>query len=88
MVIPARAYPGLEADVPTVGNATLLAVDAAMAEPLAYEITRALFEHVDELAAIHPIARTFDVGRAAAGTPVPFHPGAARYYRERGAAAG
>ena len=84
VVIPARSYPGVEDDVPTAGNATLLAVDAAMSEGLAYEITRALFEHVDELASIHPIARTLDVARAAAGAPVPLHPGAARYYRERG----
>ena len=85
VVIPARSYPGLAADVPTVGNATLLAVDAAMAETLAYEITRAIFEHVAELAAIHPVARGISPERAASGSPVPYHPGAERYYRERGA---
>jgi TRAP transporter TAXI family solute receptor len=83
-IIPARSYPGQESDVPTVGSATLLVVDEKMSEALAYEITRAVFEHTAELAAIHPVARTFSPERAAAGSPVPFHPGAIRYYRERG----
>jgi uncharacterized protein len=83
-IIPARSYPGQETDVPTVGAATLLVVDEKMSETLAYEITRAVFEHTAELAAIHPVAKTFSPERAAAGSPVPFHPGAIRYYRERG----
>ena len=74
-VIPARSYPGQEADVPTVGSATLLVVDEKMSEALAYEITRAVFEHTAELAAIHPVARTFSPERAAVGSPAPFHPG-------------
>jgi TRAP transporter TAXI family solute receptor len=84
-VIPARTYPGQESDVPTVGSATVLFVDEKMAETLAYEITRAVFEHAAELAAIHPVARGFSPERGASGSPVPFHPGAIRYYRERGA---
>jgi uncharacterized protein len=83
-VIAAGSYPGQESDVPTVGSATLLVVDEKMSEPLAYEITRAIFEHTAELGAIHPVAKTFTPERAAAGSPVPFHPGAIRYYRERG----
>lgn len=83
-IIPARSYPGQERDVPTVGSATVLVVDEKMSETLAYEITRAVLEHTAELAAIHPVAKTFTPERAAAGSPVPFHPGAIRYYRERG----
>lgn len=83
-VIPARTYPWQDRDVPTVGCATLLVVDEKMSETLAYEITRAIFEHTAELAAIHPVAKTFSPERAASGSPVPFHPGAVRYYRERG----
>jgi TRAP transporter TAXI family solute receptor len=83
-IIPARSYPGQETDVPTVGAATLLVVDEKMSETLAYEITRAIFDHTAELAAIHPVAKTFSAERAATGSPVPFHPGAIRYYRERG----
>jgi uncharacterized protein len=83
-VIAARSYPGQMSDVPTVGSATVLVVDEKMSETLAYEITRAVLEHTAELGAIHPVAKTFTPERAAAGSPVPFHPGAVRYYRERG----
>jgi TRAP transporter TAXI family solute receptor len=84
-VIPARSYPGQEDAVPTVGAATLLVVDEKMGEALAYEITRAIFEHTAELAAVHPIARGWTPERGATGSPAPFHPGAIRYYREKGA---
>ena len=82
MVIPARSYPGQESDVVTVGNASLLVVDEGMSDALAYEITRVLFERRDEQAAIHPVARGFTPARAIGGSPIPFHPGAIRYYRE------
>ena len=81
-VIPARSYPGQETDVSTVGAASLLVVDAAMSDVLAYEITRVLFERRAEQAAIHPAARGFTPSRAIAGSPIPFHPGAIQYYRE------
>jgi uncharacterized protein len=84
-LIPAATYPGMTGDVPVVALSSALVVDEAMAEELVYEITRALFEHRDDLAAIHPAALELTPGSAVAGSPVPFHPGAIRYYRERGA---
>lgn len=83
-VISARTYPGQDADLTTVGAASLLIVDEAMSDALAYEITRVLFERRDEQAAIHPAARGFTPTRAVAGSPIPFHRGAIRYYREVG----
>lgn len=83
-IIPARSYPGQVREVPTVGSATLLVVDEKMGEALAYEITRAVLDHTPELASVHPVAKTFSAERAVAGSPVPFHPGAIRYYRDRG----
>lgn len=84
VIIPRGAYPGLDVDVPTVGTSSLLVADQAMSEVLAYEITRALFEHQHELAAIRPEARTLRPELASTGSPVPFHVGAIRFYRERG----
>jgi len=82
------AYAGLPRDVPVVGVASVLVADARMSERLAYEITRALFEHHAELAAVHPEARKLALATAVRGSPVPFHPGALRYYRETGALGG
>jgi TRAP transporter TAXI family solute receptor len=87
-VIPGGSYPGIPGDVATVGVATLLVADASLGESLAFEITRLLFDRRDELGAIHPEALTLTPAFASSGSPVPFHPGAARYYQERGVTPG
>jgi hypothetical protein len=84
--IPAGAYRGIAAPVPVVGVANVLVVNRSMPEPLAYDITRVLFEKQAELAAIHPEARNLSLEAAITGSPAEFHPGALRYYRERGVA--
>jgi uncharacterized protein len=85
VVIPRQAYPGLTADVGVVGVQNALVVEEEMEEQLAYDITRVLFEKRSELAAIHPEARHLSLDTATVGSPAPFHPGAERLYRERGA---
>jgi TRAP transporter TAXI family solute receptor len=84
LVLPKGAYPGQDVDIPVVGVQNALVVDAGMDEDLAYDLTRTLFERRAELAAIHPEARLLDPARAILGSPADFHPGAVRYYRERG----
>jgi TRAP transporter TAXI family solute receptor len=84
--VPANAYPGVASTVSVVGVANALIVNRSMDEPLAYDITRVLFDKQRELAAIHPEARNLSLERATKGSPAPLHPGAARYYRERGIA--
>lgn len=81
--VPPDAYKGMPgARVSIVRN--LMMVRRDMPDDLAYRITRLLFEKKAELAAVHPAARDLDPKRAAVA-PVPFHPGAIRYYREVGA---
>lgn len=81
--IPEGAYPGLAAaQVSSVRN--LLVVREDMPADLAYEITRALFEKKDELAAAHPAARELDPRTGAESAVMEYHPGAARYYEEVG----
>ena len=81
-LIPKETY-GTDRDVPVVAVANLLVVSESMAEQLAYDITRVLFERRQELAAIHPQARDLSLDTALSGSPIPFHPGAIRFYRER-----
>lgn len=82
-VIPANVYK-LAGDVPVVAVANLLVVDEGMDEALAHDITRVIFERQSELASIHAQARDLSIETAIVGSPVPFHSGAIRYYRERG----
>lgn len=81
VVIPAATYPGQRDDVRAVGVSNVLAVHETMPEALAEQITRALFEHHDELVAIHPQARALTLETASTRSPAPFHPGAIDYYR-------
>jgi hypothetical protein len=80
--IPKAVY-SMPEDVAVVAVANLLVASEAMPAPLAYDITKLLFERQSELAAIHPQARTLSLDTALSGSPVPFHDGAIRYYRER-----
>ncbi|MFC7705901.1 TAXI family TRAP transporter solute-binding subunit [Plastorhodobacter daqingensis] len=81
----AGTYDGMAEDVQTIAIPNVLVVHAEMDEDLAYQITRTLFEHVDELIAIHPAANDTTVDFSLSSTPIPFHPGAIRYYEEIGA---
>jgi hypothetical protein len=85
LVVPRDAYPGLPGDVAVVGVSNLLVVHRDMSDQLAYDITRLLFERQADLVAVHAEAAHLSLSRAAAGAPAPYHPGAIRYYRERGA---
>lgn len=85
LVIPAGTYPGIASGIGVVGVANALVVEEKMSNDLAYELTKALFEHQRDLAAIHPEANKLSLASATHGSPTPFHPGAIRYYQERGA---
>jgi len=82
--VPANAYPGVTRPVAVVGVANALVVNRSMPDQLAYDVTRILFEKQAALAAIHPEARHLTLATAVKGSPAEFHPGAVRYYRERG----
>ena len=84
-IIPAKAYPGQEKDAAVADVWNLLVVSDKMDEKLAYQITRAVFENQAELAGVHAEAKNLRLeAQTAVGSPVPFHPGAARYFAEKG----
>jgi len=82
--IPKDMYKGVESDVPAVAEAHALMAHERMEEPLAYQITKILLEHTPELVAVHSAAKELTLKGAVSGSAVPFHPGAVRYYKEKG----
>jgi uncharacterized protein len=83
--IPPTAYPGMTDGVPVLWVPNILIVHEDMPEQLAHDITKTLFDHKDELVAIHPEARNLALTSAVEGSPAPFHPGAILYYKEQNA---
>lgn len=81
----AGLYDGMDEAVQTIGIPNVLVVNADMDEELAYQLTQLLFEHIDELIAVHPAANDTTIEFTMASTPVPLHPGAIRYFEEVGA---
>ena len=83
-MIPANTYTGQDKDVPTAAVVNYLVTSSAISDDLAYQMTRLIFESLPELATAHAAGKEIRLETAAAGSPVPLHPGAIRYYRERG----
>jgi uncharacterized protein len=73
-------------DITVLGIPNVLVVSSEMPDDLAYEITKAMFENIADLQAVHPAANETTVEFTMEATPIPLHPGAVRYYDEIGAA--
>lgn len=83
---PAGSYNGdVKQPTPTVGVPNVLLVHADMDEQLAYDIVKAIFEYKDELVAVHPSAAEITLEDGPTSKVAPYHPGAIRYFREKGA---
>lgn len=83
-VIPAGTYKGQTADVQVPAVTTVIAVREDMPEDLAYTLTKALMDNLDKIAAIHSVGKEWTIQSTLEPPPAPFHPGAIKYFRERG----
>jgi TRAP transporter TAXI family solute receptor len=84
VMIPANTYAGQDKDVPTAAVVNYLVTSSAVSDDLAYQMTKLIFESLPELANSHSAGKEIKLESAAAGSPVPLHPGAIRYYKEKG----
>lgn len=83
--IPAGTYPKYQSrDVPVLSMATTLITSSDVPEDVVYKVTRALCESQARLPSVHASLKDFDCKTAVKIRPIPVHPGALKYYKERG----
>ena len=84
-VIPKSTYHGMDKDNHQATVMNLLVAHKDMDDKTAYNIVKAVFEHKDDLVRVHKEAENFKLeNQKQAATPIPFHPGAMKYYAEKG----
>ncbi len=82
VVIPADTYRNVTEDTQTVAVMAMLATHAAVDADIVYDSTRAIFDNLDELAALHAAGGRISLATAQAGQPLELHEGAARYFND------
>jgi TRAP transporter TAXI family solute receptor len=82
--IPANSYPNQPNPIRTIVQPNFLACNATVPDDDVYEITKAIFENLPFLHGIHAATREIKLETALNGLVNPVHPGAARYYAEKG----
>lgn len=83
-VIPAGTYEGQDEDVSTAAVGNQLVTHAGVSDETAYQMTKLMFENLDQMVAAHAAARDISLDTALDGLAIPLHPGAERYYQEAG----
>ena len=82
--IPANAYAGQAQAVSNVDVWNILVATDKMSDQMAYTIVKTLMEKKPDLVAVHGEAKNIDVKNQSIPVPMPFHPGARKYFEEQG----
>ncbi|MFV0360844.1 TAXI family TRAP transporter solute-binding subunit [Tropicimonas sp.] len=84
-IIPGGMYKGTDADVDTFGVKATFVTSADVPDDVIYEVVKAVFDNFDRFKGLHPaFANLKEEDMVSSGNSAPLHPGAERYYRERG----
>jgi hypothetical protein len=83
--IPKAMYKGMDADNKQATVMNILVAHETMDDKTAYNIVKTIFDKRDDLIAVHKEAENFKLeNQKASATPIPFHPGAVKYFAEKG----
>jgi uncharacterized protein len=83
--IPKTMYKGMDTDNKQATVMNILVAHEKMDEKTAYNIVKAVFDHKADLVAVHKEAENFKLeNQKASATPIPYHPGAVKYFAEKG----
>jgi uncharacterized protein len=84
-VIPKATYRGMDADNKQATVWNILVSHENLSDQTAYNIVKTIFDKRDDLIAVHKEAENFKLeNQKQAASPIPFHPGAVKYFTERG----
>lgn len=82
--IPANTYKGQPEEVKTIAVMAVLIASPNVKEDVIYNITKTLMENQAQLASAHAKGKELSLAGAVKGVSIPFHPGAAKYFKEKG----
>jgi uncharacterized protein len=83
--IPGGMYPGNPKNTKTFGVKAVLVASSDLGEDTVYQVVKAVFENLDTFKTLHPVFATLEANHMVHDTDVaPIHPGAMRYYKEKG----
>ena len=83
--IPKTTYRGMDADNHNATVWNILVSHQNLSDKVAYDIVKTMIEKRDDLIAVHKEAANFKLeNQKAAASPIPFHPGAVKYFAEKG----
>lgn len=83
-VVPAGTYREQTRDVTTVAVKSMLAVNSKLPADLVYKLLETMYDNTDRLIAAHSQGRNIKIETALEGMSIPLHPGAEKYFKERG----
>ena len=84
-VIPKATYRGMDADNKQATVWNILVSHENLSNQTAYNIVKTIFDKRDDMIAVHKEAENFRLeNQKASASPIPFHPGAVKYFAERG----
>ncbi|WP_134702625.1 TAXI family TRAP transporter solute-binding subunit [Ammoniphilus sp. YIM 78166] len=82
--IDAGTYPGFDQAINTVAVKAQLVTRAELDEEVVYEMTKALYENLEQMKTVHAKAGEIKLDEALQGVSLKVHPGAAKYFEEKG----
>lgn len=83
-VIPAETYPGQVKDINTISQPNFLAVTPDLPDDDVYKLLETIYSNLEYLHKMHKATNAIKLDRAVSGLPIPLHPGAAKFYKDKG----
>ncbi|MBI2200162.1 MAG: TAXI family TRAP transporter solute-binding subunit [Candidatus Rokubacteria bacterium] len=81
--MPANTYKD-QAEAQTVAVMAMMVARAELPEDLVYKFTKAIFDDLKQFHEAHSAAKSLTLETALNGMPIPLHPGAEKFFKEKG----